>query len=140
MPDDLEAKLEAARAARTERQRVDAEARRQRMMQEELKLIEIEATEGILDRDIKAVFSPKDGAMVVVRTPKEAVFERFQQKTMTKNGSTMVDIYDLVHASLVYPDKQALQKIIQGAPAMLGHLATAACELAGIRADDLTGK
>lgn len=138
--EDLEKKLEASRAARVERQRADDGARKLRMLQEELKLVEFEATEGILGKDIKALFSPRDGAMVVVRVPKPALFQRFQQKMLGNKGVSIVDLYDLVHGSLVYPGKAELEKICDATPGMLGAVATACVELAGSASDDLVGK
>lgn len=140
--EDLEKKLEASRAARLERQRADDDARKLRMLQEELHLVDIEATEGILDRDIKAIFSPKDGAMVVVRAPKQAVWSRFQKRVLETKGQlpSDKDIYEFVHATLVYPDKTALEKICESAPAMMASAANAAAELAGTAANGLLEK
>jgi hypothetical protein len=138
--EDLEKKLEASRAARVERQRADEGARKLRMLQEEMKLVEFEATEGILGKDIKAIFSPRDGSMVVVRVPKPVIFQRFQQKMLGQKGVTVVDLYDLVHGSLVYPDKATLEKICDATPGMLGLVSTAVVDLAGSSSDDLVGK
>jgi hypothetical protein len=137
--EDLEKKLEASRAARVERQKADEQARKIRMLQEETKLVELEATEGVLGRDIKAIFSPKDGSMIVVRTPPQAVLEAFNAKQLGK-GPTVADLYDLIRRSLVYPDRAAMEKIFASAPGMLTSTADAVAALGGSATEDTAGK
>lgn len=137
---ELEAKLAAARDARSVKSKAGDDARKLKQLQEEVRLLDFEATEGELDVDIKALFSPKDGSMIVVRTPKPVVHQRFQEKVLSDKPVTTRDLYDLIHASLVYPSKKDFEKICESAPGMLSSAANAVQELAGASKEGVAGK
>jgi len=136
----LEQRLAEGRQKRTERAKAADEALRRKQLEEELVLLDIEAKEGELDKDIKAIFSPKDGSMVVVKTPKPVVHQRFQEKVLSDKDVTTRDLYDLIHSSLVYPDKKTFEKICDAAPGMLASTANAVQFLAGASREGVAGK
>ena len=137
--DDLEKRVAQAREARLAKQRAAEEPIARKRLEEELKLTEIEATEGLLDKEIKALFSPHDGSMCVVRKPSPAAWQRFQTKVLAEKV-TVADLYDLIRTSLVYPDKGAFQTMCDLSPGLLSRVANAVSELAGVGAGDVAGK
>lgn len=138
---ELEEQLAEAREKRVEKSVAGEDARRLKRLQEELELVKIEASEGELDRDIKAIFSPKDGRMVVVRTPKPVVHQRFQEKILSdKKEVTTQDLYELIHSCLVYPSKKDFEAICDAAPGMLTSAANAVEALAGASKEGVAGK
>ena len=123
-------KSDAKKAAR------DAAIQKKRM-QEEVELIKIadeqELTIGI---DCRAIFSPKDGRMIVIKTPKEAAYQQYQYK-MQKDKLQASDSFDLLRTCLVYPTWKELQEIIEAAPGILMRAVNAAAHLSGVVDEDL---
>jgi hypothetical protein len=77
-----------------------------------------------------------DEGAVVVRRPHIAAFRKFQD-----NGEFTSDVTEeFVRASLVYPSKPELEKILRLQPAALTRIASVCVELAGFRASELKAK
>jgi hypothetical protein len=137
---ELRDRVAAAKEKSAARQLAAEEAKQKKHLEEELVLAEIEERESyVLDTDIIAVFSPKDGSMIVVKTPKEAAFQSFQKKMQTDKTEAS-DYWTLVKTALVYPDKTALDAIVQAAPGMLIQAANACIQLAAATKQEAAGK
>lgn len=138
--DEKRQQLAAIEAARREKLQARDEQIESKKLDEQLKLAEIEAKEGLLGRDIEAVFSPKTGDMVVVRTPAPVVFQRFQEKVLGPKAVSTADLYELIYACLVYPDKKTFQAVCDSAPGMLSSTMRAIQSLNGAADEDAAGK
>lgn len=138
--DELREQLAAIEAERVQKTRARDEAIELRTLQEKIKLAEIESKEGLVGKDILAVFSPKTGDMVVVRTPAPVVYQRFQEKVLSGKPMTTADVYELIYACLVYPDKKAFQAVCDTAPGMLSSTMNAISALNGAAVEDTAGK
>lgn len=141
MTEDLQTRLEAARA----KSLADRDARDQEVAQhraeEELKLhLEIAPEIGVIGRDLQAVFSRMTGDMVVVRRPSLAAFRMFQ-RDMTSGKTDPNELATrFVKSCLVYPSPEAFLEVQKNAPALLVACADAAADLAGTGAEVLEGK
>ncbi len=138
--DDMRQQVAAIEAARREKLTARDEAVEMHRLQEQLKLPDLEAKEGLLGRDIEAVYSPKTGDMVVVRTPAPVVFQRFQEKVLGPKAVSTADLYELIYACLVYPDKKSFQAICDSAPGMLSSTMRALQSLNGAADEEMAGK
>jgi hypothetical protein len=138
--DELREQVAAIETARREKLQAQADKVEGKMLEEKIKLADLETKEGILGRDIAAVFSPKSGEMVVVRTPAPVVFQRFQEKVLSPKAVSTADLYELIYACLVYPDKKSFQAICDAAPGMLSSAMNALQSLNGAANEDTAGK
>ena len=111
-----------------------------KVLEEKLRLAELEAKEGLVGRDISAIFSSKTGEMVVVRTPKPVQVQKFQAKELSGQPTSIAEIYELIHACLVYPSKKDFERIVDGSPAMLGSALNAIGSLNGAANEAAAGK
>jgi hypothetical protein len=115
------------------------EAVQQKHMEEELVLIQLAEEQGLtVGVDCKAIFSPKDGSMIVIKTPKEAFFQAFSVK-LQKDKVQTADHWDLLKHCLVYPERKDLDPIIEAAPGMLIRAVNACIQLASA-IDEEVGK
>lgn len=138
---ELEQRLADAQQAVAERRRAAEDAIRRRELEERIRLVELEAEHGPLGFDIRAVFSPRSGRMIVVKTPKAAAFQRFQDRSNdSRKPLTTADLWDLVRTCRVYPEQRELSEIIEEAPGLLAVVANAAAELAGALVEGEKGK
>jgi len=142
---DLEAKVEAARAARDELEKKNEGRRRLERLREEAaaeerglfeaqKLIELEAAHGPLGKAIRRVNTSE--GMIVVKKPNHVLFQKYQDKGATDTEA----LQKLVRPCLVYPDKASFDRICEEAPASLLKCANAVCALAGIGREEIAGK
>jgi hypothetical protein len=113
--------------------------RKTREMKERLKLPEIEGKYGLVGRDIEPVFCPKTGAMVVVKTPTEAAWQKLTHLTSTMRAKPS-DLGEFLSGVLVYPSEKELGKITEDSPAILDLATNAAGKLAGMNGDEREGK
>ena len=140
---DLDARLVAARAKKNE-----AEERRTALEESEAKLREVfeaerDAADEVAIADAEAEYGAKkigivrtEVGVVIVRRPNSVTFKKFRDRGQTKT----VDLERLVGACLVYPDRDALDKILDEKPAALDRAANAVAELAGFRAEEVSEK
>jgi len=73
---------------------------------------------------------------VIVKRPHPAVYKRFRDRGEAKTA----DLDALVRKSLVYPDAQRFDRMIEELPATLDHAANKVVELAGFKAKEVAGK
>lgn len=93
---------------------------------------ELQAKHG--EADIRRI-DTEDGGMLVVKRPEPVAFKRFQQ------SKTNVDDCDnLVRLCLVYPSKEAYNRMVSKYPAKIVEAANKASELAGVRRKEAEGK
>lgn len=143
--EELEARLEAARAAGAQLVR----AREERAEIARLEF-EIEAAErAVVDEEAIAAaeeeYGPVGRAIAIVETdlgavvlkrPHAATFQKFQDVGKMRTR----DLDALVRPCLVHPDRAGLDRILKELPATLVRLANAVSELAGARAEEVSGK
>jgi hypothetical protein len=137
---EMREKLAQLEATRAERQREAAEAVELKMLEEKLKLGDIEAKEGLLGRDIAAVFSSKTGEMVVVRTPMPVQVQKMHAKDLSGQPTTVPEVLELVHSCLIYPSKKDFERICDVSPAMLMSAVNAIGSLNGAANEAAAGK
>jgi hypothetical protein len=142
--DDTLKKLRDQLASAKERceasQRERDESIQKKKIEEELVLIQIAEEQSLtVGVDCKAIFSPKDGSMIVVKTPKEAYFQTFSTK-LQKDKVQAADHWDLLKHCLVYPERKALDPIIEAAPGMLIRAVNACIQLASAVEEEVQGK
>lgn len=77
-----------------------------------------------------------DLGAIIVKRPNPLVFKRFQSAGSVKWD----DLEKLVRPCVVYPDKGALDTILEDLPATLTRVADAVVTLAGARAQEVSGK
>lgn len=138
--EDNTKRLEDIEKKRAEKRAALRRAIDDKMTEEKLKLGELEDEHGLLGQDIEAVFSPKDGRMVVVRTPKPVVWNRFSKAINSSKPLTDEDTTALIYPCLVYPTKPEFEAIVSAAPGMLASTANACAKLAGGAREDAEGK
>lgn len=145
MSEDLEARLRAAQAARdarrAEREQLahDTElARRvadvEREAANEKAIGEAERKHGAIGDKIDTVFTRL--GVIIVGRPHTALFKRFQD---TENAK-LEDIEKLVLPSVLYPDRETVDRWLSEQPGALGECAMKISRLAGVNVAALTGK
>ena len=133
--EELQAEREArAEAAELEREVRDAEL----AVQGELAIQRAEEKHGRLDEAIKAVHSAKGQGVIIVRTPTAAAFRRFQDTS--EGGLKTAVMSSFVRPFVVHPDHATYDAMLDAEPALLTHVTGAVCELAGFRAERVSGK
>jgi len=137
--DALRAQVAEIEARRREQLSAAADAVELKILQEKIKLAELEAKEGLVGRDIAAIFSPKTGAMVVVKTPAPVQYQKFQKKAIADKVD-IPDLFELIHSCLVYPSKKEFESICDAAPGMLSSTIEALTTLNGAADSDAAGK
>ena len=135
----LREQVAAIEKARDEKLAAAAAAVELRMLEEKVKLGELEAKHGLVGRDILPVFSPKTGAMVVVKTPEPVQFQKFQRKVIA-DKLDLPDVEELIRSCLVYPAKSDFQVICDEAPGMLSSVVNAVTALNGAAESDAASK
>jgi hypothetical protein len=142
---ELEARLVAARAKRDEiargraareelatmRAQVEAE---ERAAKDDAAIAAAEAEHGPIGKKIAVVQT--DIGAVIVKRPNHIHFRRFQDAGSTKSG----ELEKLVRPCLVYPPLSAFEALLEELPATLTRCADAVCGLAGVRAEEVSGK
>jgi hypothetical protein len=124
-----------ARAKRNaDREFADALAREQRALAEEIALADAEAEHGPIDVKIGVVET--DLGIVILKRAHANFYKRFQDQGRFKTA----DVEKLVRPSVVYPDADAFDRILDELPATLVACGNKLAALAGQRAEDLTGK
>lgn len=143
---ELQARLEAARAAREKRDaenaskarldrlRADTEAE-ERALAEERQIDELTEKYGPVGKAWD--FVRTDAGMIAVKKPNHLLFKRFQDKESTKTDD--LDVL-LVRPCLIYPSKAEYDRIIEEVPAALTKAGNAIAALAGFRREDLAKK
>lgn len=138
--EEMKQKLAAVEASRAERLQEHRDAIALKVLEEKIVLADLEAKEGLVGRDIQAVFSSKTGAMVVVRTPKPVQVQAFQAKELSGLPTSMQEIFDLIHGCLVYPSKKDFERIVDASPAMVISALNAIGSLNGAANEVAAGK
>ena len=140
---DLDTRLAAARAKKNE-----ASARRVARDESEAKMWEVQdaerdAADEVAIAEAEEKYGSKKVAVVytevgcvIVKRPNPVSFKRFSDRGQTKT----VDLEKLVRSCLVYPDGDALDKVLEEKPAALVRAANAVAELAGFRAQEVSEK
>lgn len=77
-----------------------------------------------------------DLGVIIVKRSNPVLFKRFQDHGSTKTA----ELDKLVRPCLVYPTPDAFDRIVEELPATLSRVASAVCELAGIRSQEVQGK
>lgn len=122
------AKADAERALEAE---LEAE---ERAFNDEQAIAAAEAEHGPVGKKIAVVHT--DLGAIIVKRSNPVLFRRFQDAGATK----IKDLDTLVRPCRVYPDEAAFDRIMDELPATLARVASAVCELAGVRSQDVGGK
>lgn len=142
---ELEERLRKARAerARLEEERALREpelALLEQVEAEELALknaqavADAEATHGPVGKKIRTVET--SSGVVIVKRPNHLLFRRFQD-----SGKVSTDECErLVRPCLVYPDAATFDRWAEEEPGIIVRAANACAQLAGIRAEEVSGK
>lgn len=77
-----------------------------------------------------------DLGMIVLKRPNHLLFKKFQDKNKQKSR----DFEQLVRPSILHPNKNRYDSIIEQLPATLMRCADRVCVLAGVRLGELEGK
>ncbi len=145
MSDDRETRLARARAelAELEAARVEREAAlseqeelesAERAVRDAKALAAAEKEHGRAGKSLAAVETPR--GLVIVKRAAPIVFRRFQDQGKYESDA----LRDLVKPCVVYPDKGAFDQLLEEFPGLLVPLSNAVCELAGVRAKEVSGK
>ena len=138
--EQLQAKIDEAEKRREQKRGVREVAIKRKTLEERGKLTDLEQEYGELGVDIKEVFSPIDGRMVVVKRPKPITFNRFESRYNTKQGPSEAEMTDFLYANLVYPTKAEFETICDSCPAIRSAAIGAAASLAQAGKIDIEGK
>lgn len=140
--------LAALRAARAEREAAAAAARDEAAVLQgiavEKALAAAEAEHGpralrdengkLSDGEIAAFEAP--GCVVIVKRPNHLIYRRFSDQSKLSTDACI----QLIKPSLVHPDKDAFERLIESYPAVVLPVASLIQELAGARSADTSGK
>lgn len=138
--EELRRKVQASEVKRAEKARAADEAREGTELEERLLLVDLESKYGLLGHDIAALFSPKDGRMIVVKTPTAVAFQRFQERILSNKPLTSQHMIELIYPCLVHPEKAGYESIVDAAPGMMAAVANAITTLAGVARENAEGK
>lgn len=142
---ELEARLAKARAAREAIDSAALERRNLELLRLEVEAAEravveaeaisaLEETHGPIGRVIDVV-ATREGA-VVVRRPEAITFRKFQDKASFKT----VDLEAFVRPCLLYPSREAFDRLCEVVPAALTLAANAVARLGGMGQEEIAGK
>jgi hypothetical protein len=142
---DLAERLAKVRAERAALAAAKAKADADRALEVELEAEELalkddqaiahaEAEHGPVGKKIATVHT--DLGVIIVKRPNMTLFRRFQDTGSMKHA----DLDKLVRPCRVYPDEAAFDRILDELPATVARVASAVCELAGVRQQDTGGK
>lgn len=128
--EEMYAELAKAKEARELKLKERNDAIEMKMLEEGLKLVELEATHGIPGIDIEARFAGNTGKLAVVGKPPSVMYDAFLKKQDMQTIKPD-DNYDLVKGCLKYPSLAELNVMIAESPAIITELCAAAMGLAG---------
>jgi hypothetical protein len=147
--EELEQRIEAARAERAriqaereqrqkERELVDQLEQEERALADEQANAAAEAEHGPLGKRIEAVRTGQ--GVVIVKLPGAALFRRWLDRCVNPKPLTMDDAEQLVRPCVVSPDRETFDRWLKVEGAILPRCAQACSRLAGTRDEDLAGK
>jgi len=142
---ELQAKVDAARAAREARESKREDAARLQRLTDELEAEEraaanldviegVEKDHGVEGKTWRRVNT--GAGMIIVKRPHIATFRKYQDKGKTDSAS----LDALVRPCLLHPTKAEFDRIVNEEPAALMRAANAVCYLAGVRREDTAGE
>lgn len=142
---ELEARLAKVKADRAALQAARDKAAEQRLLEEQVvaeeqafkdeqAVADAEAEHGTVGKKIAVVST--DMGVIVLKRSNPLIFKRFQDVGSTKSA----DLDKLVRPCLVYPDIATFDRILEELPATMLRLASAVAGLAGVRAEEVSGK
>jgi hypothetical protein len=125
-------KLQAVRSE--ERDLAELVEREERELKDREAIAAAEAEHGPLRKRIAAVHT--DLGVVILKRSNPLMFRRFQDAGTLKSEH----LDKLVRPCVVHPDLPTFDRILEELPATLLRCANAVSELAGVRAEEVTGK
>jgi hypothetical protein len=117
-------KVEEIKAGRLEKLTALELARDEKVLDEEIKLAELETTHGLVGVEIMPVFSSLTGEMVVVHVPDEAQHQQINQKALD-GKATVVEYMNYTKSCLVYPSAKAFEALCKRTPDLVGEVSEA---------------
>lgn len=145
--EELQARLDQVRARRAQLDAEEAERAQERSLAEQLEREErdlrdreaiaaAELEHGPLGKKIAAVRT--DMGVVIVKRANHVLFRRWQDRG--EKSMQTEELEKLVRPCLVHPDVTTFDRILDELPATLLRVADAVSVLAGVRAQEVSGK